>query len=329
VSDAVSPNTAQAPDQWLRKWTLLYQVGEKAIDLSELHLKFETRQSDFQMPNTAFVRIYNLSAATLQLIYGLSAPSVAGTGPEFAKLILQAGYQNGNFAEIFNGTVKQLTSGKETATDTFLDILAADLDLPYNFGVISQTLAPGTTPQQAATAIASGMGVQTGDLTAMGSGGVIPRGKVLYGMGKDYLQALGATTGTKLVIQNGMLVAIPVTGYLPGEAVQLNSQTGMIGVPTATQNGVEIVTLLNPKITIGTRVQINNKDINQTTVVARGQVGPLNDISYFASVSADGFYRVMIHEIEGDTRGQPWYSRLTCLAIDPSSQAGASVLKYG
>ena len=42
----------------------------------------------------------------------------------------------------------------------------------------------------------------------------------------------------------------------------------------------------------------------------------------------DGFYKVLVHEIEGDTRGEPWYSTLTCLAVDKSAAAGSQVQPY-
>jgi hypothetical protein len=326
-------------DQFGRKWSLIIAVGATGIDLSNLHLRFELKQSDTQTPNTAYARVYNLSQNTLNRIYSLSAQSqgyaVTAKGAEYARLIIQAGYQPpGNFGVIFDGTIKQLKRGRERNVDSYLEVLASDVDLPYNFGLISQTLAGGVTPQQQLGAIVKGQNqyaddpVALGDLSGM-TGGVLPRGKVLWGMGRDEYWNLGQTTGTKLFIINGTLQAMPLTGYLPGQAVVLNSKTGMIGTPEATQNGIEITCLLNPKLRIGTLVQINNADINQSTVLNRGVGGVLNDISLFASTTNDGFYRIAAIDYEGDTRGEPWYCQLTCLSVDVSAPAGSAVLPYG
>ena len=331
--------TGQRNDQFGRRWSVVIAAGTDGIDVSNLHVKFEIRQSDTQTPNTAYCRIYNLSKDTLNRIYALSAKSqgytVTAGGAEYARLILQAGYQSpGNFGVIFDGTIKQLKRGKESNVDSYLEVLAADVDLPYNFGPISQTLGAGVTPQQQLAAIVKGQNayadnpVAIGDLSGM-TGGVLPRGKVLYGMGRDEYLNLGNTTGTKLFVTNGTLVAMPFTGYLPSEAVVLNSQTGMISTPEATQNGVEVRCLLNPKIRIGTLVRIDNADINQSTVLNRGLGGALNELSLFAATTDDGFYRVASAEAIGDTRGNDWYSDLICLAVDASAKPGASVQQFG
>ena len=329
----------QSNTQWIRKWTVILAAGEDGVDLSQMHIKFEISQSEMGgggvTPNHCFTRIYNLSDQTMKRIYALSAKSIgltAAPGPEFARIIIQAGYENGNFGVVFDGTIKQLRNGKETSTDTFLDILASQYDVPYNFSVISRTLAPGVTPQQQAQALADSYSkymsnpIALNDLSPM-TGGVLPRGKVLYGMSREEFWNVGQTTGTKLVLVDGKLNALPFTGYLPGEAVVLNSQTGMVGMPTITQNGMEVQCLLNPKIRIGSRVQINNKDINeaqQLNVAATAE-----PFHMFASESADGIYRVLVHEMSGDTRGNEWHSKLTCLNIDPSANPNKSVLKYG
>jgi hypothetical protein len=38
---------------------------------------------------------------------------------------------------------------------------------------------------------------------------------------------------------------------------------------------------------------------------------------------------VLVAEYMGDSRGQEWYSDLTCLAVDPSAAADQSVQAYG
>jgi Baseplate hub gp41 len=331
-------------DQFGRRWQLIYAVGTQGFDLSALHLRFQVSQPSAAvgapvMPGGCFARVYNLSDATLSKIRSLS-PDLEGGGkpvpgsPEGARLILQAGYVTGNYGVIFDGPVIQLRSGKESNVDTFLEINAADWDLPYTFGVVNQTLGPGATPAAQANAAAQAMqpyapkGQPVTASSANLTGGVLPRGKVMFGMAHDYLREVGNTTGTTFIVQNGTLVALPLTGYLAGEAVQINSATGMVGVPELTQNGLEVTTLLNPKITIGTRIQVNQRDLTSSQLVGvTPEINPGN--TRFASFNADGVYRVLSHEFEGDTRGIPWYSKITALSVDPSAAPGSSVQKYG
>ena len=128
-------------------------------------------------------------------------------------------------------------------------------------------------------------------------------------------------------MQNGQLVVVPITGYRPGEAVVLSSTTGLIGVPEARDDGVHAQALLNPLIRIGGLVQIAQSDINQITMQQQG----LQYTPAVATVTtAAGFYKVLVAEFEGDTRGNPWYINITCLAVDVSaSNQNNSVQAYG
>ena len=76
----------------------------------------------------------------------------------------------------------------------------------------------------------------------------------------------------------------------------------------------------------------NNSLISQTKVTASGQTGYPNygNLYFPADTTADGFYRVLVVEYEGDTRGNPWYSNLICLAADTSASSNTGAVKaYG
>ena len=47
-------------------------------------------------------------------------------------VMLQAGYENGAYGIIFSGTILRIRTGRESATDTFLEIMAADGDIAFN-----------------------------------------------------------------------------------------------------------------------------------------------------------------------------------------------------
>jgi hypothetical protein len=123
------------------------------------------------------------------------------------------------------------------------------------------------------------------------------------------------------------LQIIPLTGYMPGEAVVLNSQTGMVGMPEQTQDGIRVQCLLNPNIKVGTRIQLNNADI-QLAAKDPALQGDLS-FAFLPSISSDGFYRVLVNDLEGDTRGKPWYNELICLAVNDTVTPGLAVKGYG
>lgn len=306
--------------QFGRKVSLIVANQVNALDLSNLRITFRVAGADTQSPNTAYIKVYNLSDKTVNQVL-----------KEFDNVILQAGYEDGNFGVIFKGTIKQVKKGKETNVNSYVEIRAADNDIGYNNGFLNQTLNPGVTPQQQLEVHAQAIGVPVDPNAPQTlTGGILPRGKVLFGLARDPLRELAMTNGARWGIQNGVLTLIPLTGYLPGVPIQINSATGMIGVPESTENGITVRILLNPLVQIGQRVEINNKDVTQTIIKEQFFPNYKSDPAMFADVTNDGIYRVIVVEHSGDTRGQDWYSDLVCLALDPSAKnPSKSVLPFG
>lgn len=299
------------------------QVLPAGLDLSEMHFQFKTSNADEEGPSNCFVRIFNLSETTVETLIKYN----------YSRLVLQAGYES-SFGVIFDGDIKQFRVGRLNAKDTYLEILAADGDLGYSYAVVNTSLSAAQNTRanviKATVNEFEKYGITLGDNLAE-TGGTLPRGKVLFGMARTFMRNAVETAGATWSIQNGRIQIIPLDSYLPGEAVKLTSATGMIDVPEATQLGVQVKCLLNPKIVIGGRVQIDNASIKQT-IQQSAQPGfqlafnQWASVQNFANVANDGFYRVYVAEHEGDTRGQPWWTNLTCLAIDNTSK---NVKPYG
>jgi len=314
---------------WLRKSSLVVADDKQnGLDLSEMHFKFHITQSNEESPNTAVIRVYNLSAKTVKEI------TSKNDGVEYTRVVLQAGYQNSSFGVIFDGTIKQFRKGRENALDTYLDILAAAGDPEYNFGAVKATLGAGATPQAVIKAAAAQMGLPVGYLPPV-FGGTLPRGKVLWGMARNHLRNAANSQGWSWSIQDGKVQMIPLDSYLPGEAVVLTSGTGMIGLPEQTDDGIKVRSLLNPKLSIGALIKIDNASINQTLAQPSNAIPdgvgqlPYNQwagLQMLADVSSDGFYFLYVVEHVGDSRGNDWYSDMIGLVLDKSSN---TIAAYG
>jgi len=295
-----------------RRASLMLTSADNVLDLSELRFRFRVESDDEESPNNAMIRVYNLNPAT-----------VTNVRKEFDQVILQAGYGD-NFGVIFKGNIRQFRIGREGTTDTYLDLLCADGDEAYNFAMMHDTLGRGSSNEQrvrAAIAAMGAYGVTPGDLQIPSTGGILPRGKVLFGLARASIRMTAQSIGATWSIQDGKVQVTPLTGYLPGEAVVLNGQTGLVGRPEQTQNGIQAKCLINPRIQVGGLVQIDNRSINQTlNQDPWGAMVPYNQwagLQMMADLQADGLYRVYVIEYEGDTRGQPYYAELTLLSIDP------------
>lgn len=275
-------------------------TGE-ALDLSALHIRFGIINGDTQTPKTANIRVYNVAPET-----------AARIRKEFTQVLLQAGYV-GNAGTIFAGQIRQVRIGRENATDTYIDILAADGDVAYLHAKLNTTLAAGYTPEDLRNACLKAMqpfGVVAGELAALPSTRA-PRGRPLYGLAREFLRELADTYGMSWQVSLGQLHMIPVDTPLTGSAVELTSETGLVGMPQQTLDGITVKCLINPQIKAGRQIRLNNRSIQEAAISTN-----VTYVDQRPTFDTDGFYKVWAVAINGDTRGQDWTMDLVCTGVD-------------
>ena len=299
--------------QYIRNASLIVADAQgNGLDLASLRIVFKVKKSSAQTPNSAIIRVYNLSDNTAKQIR-----------EEFQSVTLQAGYQS-NFGLIFKGNIKQVRFGRENSTDTYVDIAAGDGDQSYNFSTISTTLRAGSQQTDQINAAINTMtpnGVTTGFIDDIDSI-ILPRGKVMYGMSRDYLRQSTESTDTTWSIQNEQIQIVKRTSVAPDPIVVLTSKTGLVGVPELTNDGVSARCLLNPLIRIGGIININQRDIADAKL---SNVRNDLQVNSAPQTTADGLYRVLVAEFHGDTFGNDWYTDITCISYDNSAPDGEKV----
>lgn len=288
---------------------LLADAGGNGLDFSNLRIKFHIKKEDAQTPNTARITIY-----------GVTQETVARIKREFVDVLVQAGYAE-NYGVIFRGNIKDVRAGKENGVDTFVEISAGDGDAGYAFGTVNKTLAAGATQN---SIVESAAIAPTGYVPDLG-GTKLPRAKVLYGMKRDVLRRSAQSSETTWSIQDGKMQFLPLTGLLPGQAVVLNSKTGLVGTPEQTVDGIKAQALLNPLLKIGALVIINEKDVASIKLKDNDKAGDKEKEP--AKIASDGQYRLLKVEFTGDTRGQEWYAKMVCLDVDASAPTNKKVKK--
>lgn len=293
--------------QYLRVCDLMVSgSGGGSADLSGLRVTFQINHAVVQTPRSAWIRVYNVAQST-----------IAKVQQEFTSVSLTAGYQ-GNSATVFSGTIKYIRAGRETQTDTFLDIFAADGDEAYNQANVNVSLAAGWTDQDVYTACLKSMsafGITQGNTPTLNSNGTV-RGASFYGPTKSVLTDLAARNGCSWNLAQGQLNLIPIgQPSTNSQAIVLNSQSGLVGIPKQTVLGVEFTALLNPKIVPGSLVKIAAADVlGATPILASASV----QTASLPSIAAAGLYAVQWVDLEGDTRGQPWYTHGVCASANPN-----------
>jgi len=335
---------------WIRHFELqIVDENGTGISLSDFKVSFNIQWADTRFPRVANVKIYNVAPETQARIMG----------EEFSKIRLIAGYDgampvvpasevgrvrpiaeedigqiNGtNYGLIFSGDIRFTINGKDNITDSWVLVQAASDYNAFLFASVKKTLAAGYTVKDLLDTTMQSFnpyGVTPGIIGDLPTT-VFPRGLPLYNSSRDVMDHIaGMCNGTWQMV-DGQLNLVPENKYTQ-EAIVLNADTGLIGMPQQTMGGgVNVRCLINPNIKINGLIQIDqasiyrvalgDSDIAQTparlgTTEFNGNIE--SDMtpskSQAASIATDGVYIVKAIDYTGDTRGQSWYMDLMCFA---------------
>jgi len=289
-------------------------TADSSIDFSTLRCRFQISQWTMQTPSILKLIISNITPAHAQQF----------VHQEYKTITIDAGYQDGH-GIIFKGDIKQAIYGRESPTDTIVTVYAADLDRFHNYAVVHTTFPPGSTPQQhvnAAIQAGASMGASKGYIGIDLATPTFPRAVTLFGMARDVLANITQGKQATVSYQQGKIQMLKNGQSTPGSAIKLNSTTGLIGMPTQTIQGIFARCLINPAIHIGSQVFIDQKDI-------QGAYAPItltsqNEITQaiMAHIAADGLYTVYRIDVDGDTRGNPWYMDLEMVSTSGPATPG-------
>jgi len=270
-------------------------VEKKTLEITALRCVFNCEKAISDTPNYSVISVYNLSRDTIASI------KVGDT------VILEAGYENGNFGMIFTGQIVQPYVTRESATDTALNLVIQDGDQYLNSAFVMTTLTQGCTNADVVRAATEDFdGISEGLISDRLGSVALPRGKVLFGSAAGYARLAAQGANSQFYIEDGKVNIVSATDYAENQAVELNPRTGLIDMPGQTDDGVSAKCLINPSLKLNTLVHIDSSLVAQKKV-AEGE-------TEVPSVSTDGVYRVVKLTYKGDTHGDDWYCEFEAVA---------------
>lgn len=285
-----------------RRYRILVTNGKgTALDVSDLRCTFEVHKTMMQ-PQFSTVTIYNLNTETENQLIN-----------EGDTVIVEAGYEGEQYGLIFTGDVVQPVRGKEDGVTYKLTLNSIDSDRALNFGFVAFSVAKGQTARDVVGNIASQAKIPT-QLGTISNGlktSKLTRGKVVFGMSKDYLRQLAYSNSATFYMEDGKVNIIQAQDYPKNEIVDLAPESGLINTPQQSDYGIQFKCLLNPRLKLNSLVRINNSLIQAQTY----QFGQIP-----RGLDAQGIYRIIELHHSGDTRGDSWYTDATCV-----SQAGGVI----
>lgn len=301
--------------QWKRKVQVVIGKAGSGLMIENLRVQFEVAKTIESAPNIAVIRIFNLHP-----------DNEAKIKNEFDEVLLNAGYE-GAMRLVFRGNIKHVYRYREK-NDYITEIEAGDGDKDFSKAVMNETLAAGTTTSQLVDrAVGSFRGVGG---TAKGHVQVHDRarlrGKVISGNTRDVLNDVARESGANWSIQDGQLVIVSANDVLPGQAIVIRADTGMLGAPEINDKGIAVKCLLNPALRVNGAIKLDNNSIKAkrqkaqalTTKREKQETNPPlgRENEQLVRLDPDGIYKVLKLTHKGDNRGQEWVTEIECIGLD-------------
>jgi hypothetical protein len=276
-----------------RKSQLLIGLNSSVLDLTSVHFTFRTTAPTVEAYRKLELTLYNLAPETIHKIL-----------VEGQTVTLAAGYTD-SYGEIFNGTIFQATEGKDDGVTSFLLVTAIDSIL-LKEALLSITLSRNTNATSRLGSLIRAVGGEIGVINLGEHVATSARGRTYFGTANQHLTLTAAQVNASWTVENGKVDIIGTDKVKNGFMPIFNSKTGLIGRPVQTFNGFNVKVLLTPTIERHGLFKIDNASINQQKADTSKTKNFTN--ANIAPLSADGVYKVIYIEHEGDSRGTNWYS---------------------
>jgi hypothetical protein len=305
--------------QYLRKVELSVSGIADAYDLSDLHVEFQINNAIVGTPKWGTIRIWNLGPDKATQIIR-----------EFTAVTLAVGYGDLDTQRIMLGEIAQVAYGRENAVDTYLDLMVQDADRALLWGVLKKSIKKNWTDKQVLDAILDAWSI--GDSSViLGrspdlSQPVYPDGFAFHGTAFDAMEELAHRQDCNWFVEDGQLYIVKRGDVLAGaDAPVLTPESGLLGTPVLTYQGIQGRCLMNPAIKVGRTIQLRNADITQLALKSPiiGVTDPGSIVPTINSpIDTFGTYKVLAVTHEGNSRENQWETRFICCDVDNTAISG-------
>jgi hypothetical protein len=205
--------------------------GQPGIKYTDLRVTFDIDKTSSSGANKAKIDIYNMSQS--------SRTQYAKKG---LLIRLDAGYQN-LLQTLYIGDIER-SSAKRSGSEIIMTFEAGDSARALINSHFDKGYPSGTSAKTIINDLANELGVTVGIITGV-QDVIYNNGVTFNGSVKRALEVLVKNQGLEFSVDNGILQIIPITKTNGQTAVVLSSSTGLIGVPSYKDSGIEFQALLN------------------------------------------------------------------------------------
>jgi hypothetical protein len=228
------------------------------------------------------LRIYGL---TLSIMNQLSTLGRVPMAQRRTYVSVSAGDDTNGMGVVFQGSVQAAWADfKGSPEVAFYVVAASGMDAEL-------AVAPPSSYRGSASVavIMSSLAAQMGIAFENNGVDTVLANPYFPGTLRAQVRACAAAAGIEQVIDNDTLIIWPSGGHRGGSVPLISADTGMVGYPAFTSNGISFVTVFNPSINFGALVEVKS-----------------------LLPQANGRWRVfnLVHDLEAETPGGAWFTSL-------------------
>ncbi|MBR8461470.1 hypothetical protein KDE12_01210 [Campylobacter sp. faydin G-105] len=233
----------------MRQFNRVYklEIGNKyqSIKIDNLAVSFSIEKTITSEPNAAKIEIYNLNKNNRNLL----ADGI------FKFVRLEAGYNEAGL--IYEGEIATAYTVRNDLD--FISVLeCGDGQSDYTKAQVYTTLKSGVKDSEIVNLCLKNMSSKGGAID-LPKDRALPRCKVLAGDVKDYITQVARNNDADWHILDGRVNVLPRDKILNNnEGFILSENTGLIGAPQKTDDGLKLQCLLNPRLNIGSLVRVES-----------------------------------------------------------------------
>lgn len=277
-----------------RRIDLKFQLGKgnfgdsgfDTVDLTGLRVSAHISKAGGVSLSSLDMRVYGMSLSTMNQLSTLGKPLVDGRNNT---VTLSAGDDESGMAVVFTGTIQQAWSDMTNAPEGSLTVSAFS-------GILDalKPLPPSSFKGQAdASVIVAGLASQMGYNFENGGVTVQLANPYYPGTGRQQLESVARAGPFNFFIDDttNTLAIWPIGGVRGAQVPLISPETGLIGYPAHTDQGISLTTLYNRAITFGANVQVQS-----------------------SLTPACGLWTVfkVDHSLESETPGGKWFTSCEC-----------------
>lgn len=240
------------------------------------------------------LRVFGMSLDVMNKLTILGKPLVDGRNN---RVTVSAGDDESGMAVVFIGIIAEAWIDTRAAPAVSF-VVSAFTGLIEALKPVPPTSFQGTVD---AALVVSGIAQQAGYGFENSGVSVQVSNPYLAGTALSQLQTIARAGNFNCIIDSDIVAIWPANGTRNGLVPLLSPDTGLIGYPMRTENGIVLSTLFNPSIVFGGQVQV------------KSSITPANGAWTVFSVT---------HELESETVNGKWFTALECSILGQTVAIG-------